>query len=305
MSVTITDVPLDGRFTRDRLRAVLAEICGVAGLDPRGARLVRFTSNAVFRLAHQPVVVRIVGSPAMHHRARKIVLLAEWLAEQGVPAARLAPGVPQPMRIDGYVATLWKLVPQGGPPPTGKDLALLLRRLHDLPRPPFELPRWAPLDDVRRRVADAEELAAADRRFLLERCAKVQAKLERLCFRLPAGVVHGDAHLGNLIPTRGGPVWCDFDSTCFGPPEWDLTTLPVGVQRFGHPELWHRQLVDGYGFDVTRWPGFAALREARELKLTTSVLPILRSNPDVRVELRRRLAAFRSGDTSERWAPYR
>ncbi|GDY31128.1 phosphotransferase enzyme family protein [Gandjariella thermophila] len=305
MSVTLTDAPLDGRFTRDRLRAALAEICAGVGLDPRGARLLRFTSNAVFRLADQPIVVRIVGSRAMQHRVGKLVRVARWLAEHDVPAVRLVPGLEQPVHAAGYVATLWELAPEAGPRPGAGDLARLLRRLHELPPPPFDLPRWAPLDDVRRRVADAEELAPADRRFLMDRCAEVQAKLDRLRFPLPPGVVHGDAHLGNLIPTRDGPVLCDFDSTCFGPREWDLTPLPVGVQRFGHPPPWHRTLAREYGFDVTGWSGFAVLREARELKLTTSVLPILRSNPDVRVELRRRLAAFRSGDTSERWAPFR
>jgi hypothetical protein len=305
MTATITDAPLNGRFTRDKLRAALAEICATAGMDPRGAQLLRFTNNAVFRLVHDPVVVRIVGSRAMRHRVGKVVAVARWLAEHDVPAVRLVPGLDQPVYAGGHVATLWELAPQGGRRPGGADLARLLRQLHDLPMPSFDLPRWAPLDDVRRRLADAEELAAADRRFLEERCAEVQARLDELEFPLPPGVVHGDAHLGNLVPTSDGPVLCDFDSTCFGPPEWDLTPLPVGVQRFGHPQPWHLDLADEYGFDVTRWSGFAVLREVRELKLTTSVLPILRSNPDVRTELRRRLDAFRSGDTSERWAPYR
>jgi hypothetical protein len=59
-----------------------------------------------------------------------------------------------------------------------------------------------------------------------------------------------------------------------------------------------------YGYDVTRWPGFAVLREVRELKLATSVLPILRSNPHVGPELRRRLHSVRTGDTSAAWSRY-
>ncbi len=60
-----------------------------------------------------------------------------------------------------------------------------------------------------------------------------------------------------------------------------------------------------YGFDVTGWSGYPVLRQVRELKLTTSVLPILRSNPAVRDELHRRLADFRAGNTSSTWSPYR
>jgi aminoglycoside phosphotransferase (APT) family kinase protein len=161
------------------------------------------------------------------------------------------------------------------------------------------------LDDVRRRLADAEELADDDRAFLEARCAEVAERLADLRPVLPPGVVHGDAHLGNLISGPTGPVLCDFDSTCVGPREWDLTALPVGVARLGHPQRWYRQLVREYGFDVTRWAGYPVLREVRELKLTTSVLPILRSNPAVRPELRRRLAALRAGDTAATWSPYR
>jgi aminoglycoside phosphotransferase (APT) family kinase protein len=162
-----------------------------------------------------------------------------------------------------------------------------------------------PLDDVRRRLADAEELDPDDRIFLEQRCDDLEDRLASLRFALPESVVHGDAHLGNLIPSPHGPVICDFDSTCIGPREWDLTPIPVGILRFGTPRRWQRQLAKGYGFDVTRWDGFEVLREVRELKLTTSVLPILRSNPDVRTQFSRRLRSFRRGDAATGWAPYR
>jgi aminoglycoside phosphotransferase (APT) family kinase protein len=116
--------------------------------------------------------------------------------------------------------------------------------------------------------------------------------------------VHGDAHSGNVIVGPEGPVLCDFDSACVGPPEWDLTPLAVGRERFGDPAGRYRMLVDAYGFDVTSWAGFPVLRAVRELKLTTSVLPILRSHPSVREELRRRLADLRNGCTGARWSRY-
>ncbi|MCP2169040.1 phosphotransferase family protein [Goodfellowiella coeruleoviolacea] len=293
-----------GRFTLDKLHAALARICAGAGLDHRGATLLRFTNNAVFQLASHPVVVRIVGSVALRHRVRKVVRVANWLAEHDVPAVRLLPGVAQPVRAGEHLATLWLTVPSGHRRADGRDLAVLLRRLHRLP-PPDGLPPWQPLDDVRRRLADAEELAAEDREFLERRCAEIETQLAELRFPLPPAVVHGDAHVGNVILGRHGPVLCDFDSTCLGPPEWDLTALPVGVARLGHPSQWYRQLVAEYGFDVTGWSGYPVLRQVRELKLTTSVLPILRSNPAVRDELHRRLADFRAGNTSSTWSPYR
>lgn len=295
----------EGRFTSEKLATVLAGVAAAAGLDARDAELLRFTTNAVFRLPASGAVVRIAGSRALRHRVAKVVRVATWLAEHDMATVRLLPNVPQPVEVGPHLATVWTEVPTGGHRPTGRDLAAVLRTLHGLPRPPFDLPRWSPLDDVRRRLGDAEELAPGDRAFLSDRCAELEQRLAELEFPLAECVVHGDAHLGNLIPSPAGPVLCDFDSTCVGPPEWDLTPIPAGLRRFGGSARTQRQLAAGYGFDVTGWPGFEVLRDVRELKLVTSVLPIMRSNPKVAAELRHRLASVRSGDTSARWSRYR
>jgi hypothetical protein len=293
-----------GRFSRAHLFEILVGVCAESGLDPTGATLIKCTANAVFRLASAPVVVRIGASTALRHRVEKVVHVATWLAEHDVPAVRLLPGVPQPVRFDGYDATLWEAVPDGGRRPRGRDLGKLLRRIHDLPEPASWLPPWRPLADVQARIGEATELAPADLAFLQDRYDDVADQLSRLEFPSAPSLVHGDAHLGNLIPSPAGPVLCDFDSSSYGPPEWDLTPLAVGVVRFGEPAGRYRELVRTYGMDVTRWSGFAVLRAVRELKLITSVLPIIESRPEVRAELFRRMADVRSGNTSARWARY-
>jgi aminoglycoside phosphotransferase (APT) family kinase protein len=296
--------PGGGHFSRDNLAVALAAVCAAAGLDPTGAKLLRLTNNAVFRLVTQPVVVRIVASRALRHRVEKVVRVARWFAEHDVPAVRLLPGIVQPVPVGDHLATLWDEVPEGGARPRGRDLGRLLRRIHALPAPDFPLPTWHPLDDVRRRVDEAGDLDDADRNFLLRCCEEVHARIRALEFVLPTRLVHGDAHLGNLIASPAGPVLCDFDSSCMGPPEWDLTPLAVGVIRFAEPVGRYRELARTYGLDVTQWAGFPVLREVRELKLITSVLPIMSSNPGVRPELLRRLDDFRRGDTSARWSRY-
>ncbi|MGH6972778.1 MAG: phosphotransferase family protein, partial [Caulobacteraceae bacterium] len=42
---------------------------------------------------------------------------------------------------------------------------------------------------------------------------------------LQAVPLHGDTHLGNVLMTDRGPIWCDFEGVCLGPLEWDLRCL--------------------------------------------------------------------------------
>src|SRR5699024_700543 len=145
---------------------------------------------------------------------------------------RLFPGVSQPVVAGDYVATLWQGVTETAEP-RAEHLGELLAQLHAKP-PPDILPRWDPVADVRRKIADAGELAADDRTVLPRQCESLRRRLTEQRFHRPWSVVHGDAHLGNVIVGPDGPVLCDLDSTCVGPPEWDLAPLAVGRLRMGH-----------------------------------------------------------------------
>ncbi|SNQ51449.1 Phosphotransferase family protein [Frankia canadensis] len=299
------------RFTAAATRRALGEICARAGLDDADAVLVKRTVNAVYRLPRAGAIVRITGSAAMAHRVAKVVRVARWLAERDVPAVRLMPGVAAPVEAAGRVATVWvDATPLGGPatnplPHTG-DLAGLLRVLHGLGPPHPPLPPWDPLDDVRRRLSDAEALPADDHRFLEDLAERVGTALGAVRYALPPTLIHGDAHLGNLIRTADqGVLLCDFDATCLGPAEWDLVPVAVGHLRFGRDPRSHRELADQYGFDVTAWAGFPVLRAVRELKLVTSVLPVLGSSATVAAQFRVRLDSLRRGDDAARWSLYR
>jgi aminoglycoside phosphotransferase len=292
---------------RNELTPVLAEVCAEVGFDHRGATLLRYVRNAVFRLTAHPVVVRIALSPIMRERAPKVVAVARWLAAHGMPAVRLLDGFEQPVLVGGHVATFWHDVPELGPPPAGGDLARLLRRLHDLPPPAHPLPAWDPLTTVRAALnaATAEAIPLADRDFLHHRCDDVESLLAGLRYELPLGPIHGDAWLGNLLAGPHGPVLCDFDSAGFGPREWDLTPMAVGRLRLGFAPKVYRDFVAGYGFDVMRWPGFDILRQVRELKRVTGALAILDGNPVARAEFTHRMRSLRTGQRDAKWQPYR
>lgn len=288
----------------DELGSGLRAVCSELGLDPMGARLLRNVNNAVFRLARNPVVVRLVTLPSYIPRAELAVAAATVFAEHGVPAIRLLPGIRQPVQADRYVATVWQAVPPIGPRPGGADLARLLRAVHAVPPPCRALPDWDPLTDFDNRVWDTT-MTRTDRAFLLHRSAELAAAVAELHFALPTAVLHGDAHLGNVIPGPDGPVLCDFDSCSVGPPEWDLTPIAVADVRFSRPAAHQRDFTQAYGFDVRTWEGFEVMHGIRDLKLIAGVFPRADSTAAVQAEFDRRMASLRAGRRSERWAAVR
>lgn len=310
MAPTLSELPtgpvLPAAPRYEGLANGLAAVCAELGLDPAGARLLRDVNNAVFRLADHPVVVRLVTLPSYVRRAELAVSAATVFAAHGVPAIRLLAGVPQPVRVGEHVATVWQAVTPTGPRPGGADLARLLRAVHALAPPQrglpqWGLPQWDPLTDFDNRVRHTTSMAPGDRDFLLRRSAELAAAVAELRFALPAAVLHGDAHLGNVIPGPEGPVLCDFDSCSVGPPEWDLTPVAVADVRFRRPPAHQRDFIQAYGFDVRDWEGFEVLHGIRDLKLIAGVFPRPGSPPAVQAEFDRRMASLRAGRRSEQW----
>lgn len=95
-------------FTETRARAVLAASCAGAGLDTADARLLRLGSNAVYRLAAPPVIVRIARGRDSLPEMERAVRVARWPAEENFPATRLVGTVPQPAVVDGRIVTFWE-----------------------------------------------------------------------------------------------------------------------------------------------------------------------------------------------------
>ncbi|MGH3694642.1 MAG: phosphotransferase family protein [Pseudonocardiaceae bacterium] len=288
-----------------RLASGLRAVCAELGLDPLGAQLLRNVNNAVFQLSRDPVVIRLVTLPSYIRRAKLAVDAATVFAEHDVPTIRLLPGIAQPVRVGEHVATVWQAVSPTGPVPGGRDLAGLLRAVHAVPLPCRALPHWDPLTDFDNRVRHTTRMAGADRDFLLHRSAELATAVAGLTFTLPSAVLHGDAHLGNVIPGPDRPVLCDFDSCAVGPPEWDLTPIVVGSVRFGKPAAHQQDFIDTYGFDVRDWGGFEVLHGIRDLKLIAGVFPGAGTSAAVQAEFDRRMASLRAGRRFERWETIR
>jgi len=280
-----------------RALAAIEAVCAQTGLDPAGARLIRDYANLVYELPGERVVLRLAeaGTPGKYERLATSVRVTRWLAEQDFPAVRPLEAR-QPIAAAGFFVTLWHHEEHVGPLPEPVTLGALLRRLHALPQAPFDLPTYDPFGSVRRAIDACRVLTLEDRAWLVERCsALAESYYERLEFGLPYGLIHGDAHRGNLLRTPGRLLLCDWDSVSAGPREIDLAPTLAGV-RFGLTERQRDAFSEAYGYDMLSWPGYPVLRAMRELQTLTAVLRNAHRDPAARAELVLRLASLRAGD---------
>jgi hypothetical protein len=296
-----------GSFSAASTRRTLEIACAVVGLGAEGAELLRLGENAVYRLRPVPLVARIARTVDYLPDVETEVSAARWLESVRFPAVRLAGPAVQPVVADGRVVTFWELVSERTEWGTVGELAVLLRRLHDLVPPGgLTFPALRPFSRVAGRIAGAD-LADGDREFLRERLAGLRAAYAGLDFVLPAGPVHGDASIGNIIRRQGDgvAVLIDLDGFASGPREWDLVLTAMYFERFGwHTGQEYADFVAGYGHDVLAWPGYPVLRSVRELLMVAWLAQNTREDPRISVELAKRIADLRAGDGRRDWGPF-
>jgi hypothetical protein len=288
-------------FAADSAAATLVSACGLAGLDPAGASLIRHGTNANYRLASRPVMVRI--SPGHMEVVQKELAVARWLAGNGFPAGRVAEQIRQPLVLDGQIVTFWELIEAHEEPARVPDIARLLHGLHHLPEPAaFTLPLFDPFEHTAERLGLAGN--NPDACFLRDNCELVREQWASLEFALPPGVIHADAHEQNALRDRSGTVrLLDLEACAWGPREWDLGVLAMRYQPLGWiSQGEYDECVAAYdGFDITRWPGYPVLASARALSMTSWLLLKAGQSPGHAAELRRRMADLRAGNPPRGW----
>jgi aminoglycoside phosphotransferase len=281
----------------------MREAAAQAGLDARGAHLIRLFGTAVYHLPAAGAVARIalMTSPQSVDRLATAVEITRWLAAIGFPAAEPLP-VAQPVASHGCVVTFWRYLAEVGPAPSAAELGGLLRELHRLGPPPVPLPDYRPLTSVRRAIEASRGVGEDDRAWLRERCDHLLGVYDKLSFVLPAGMIHGDAWRGNLLRDGNRVVLLDWDTVSTGPREIDLVPT-LQATRFGLPNTEREAFVTAYGQDIRSWNGYPTLLEMRELSTLSAILRDAYANPAVGQELGVRIRSLRTGD-SQRWVVF-
>jgi aminoglycoside phosphotransferase (APT) family kinase protein len=276
-----------------RARDVLA----AAGVLP-GARLLALGENAVF--AAGELVVKVGRDAELLDRARRELDIAVWLAEAGVPAVRAAE--PEARLVQGHPVTLWHRLPDAVRPAEPRDLAELLRIVHALPKPSFDLPPRELLGGVERWLRLAgDAIDPADAAYLRERRDGFAAAAAAVTPHLEPGPIHGDALPRNVHVGPDGPVLVDLETFSSDLREHDLVVMALSRDRYGVPAEAYAAFTSAYGWDVREWEGCSVLRGARETASCAWVAQHAPSNPKALAEFERRVASLRDGDETVRW----
>lgn len=191
------------------------------GLAVDNTIVLHDSNKLTVRLLPCDVLARV--APATDHVAQFELDIAQQLASG--PVAALEPRVPPRVYSrDDFVVTLWTYY-EPAPPLSPADYATALERLHagmrelDVPMPHFT----DRVEEAQQLVADSDRTPAltdADRELLGTTLRTLRRTI--IASGAPEQVLHGEPHPGNVLSTKNGPRFVDFETCCRGPIEFDL-----------------------------------------------------------------------------------
>jgi hypothetical protein len=205
------------------------------GLRADDAFVLHDSNRLTVRLLPCDAVARI--APVSYQaNAEFEVNVARQLAETDSPVAALEPRVePRVYVHDGFVINMWTYYePVSTPEVTPGEYAHAIERLHagmrqiDVTTPRFtdrvmEAQRLVENCDHTAALADADRELLSSTLRTLRRVIDDRGAAEQQ--------LHGEPHPGNVLKTKNGLLFIDFETCCRGPVEFDIAHLPEEVSK--------------------------------------------------------------------------
>ena len=219
-------------------RAVAAamSIASALGLTVEDAIVLNDSNRLVLRLMPCDVVARVAPMAYQASGQQLEVEVARRLAESDSPVAALDPRVePRVYVRDGFVIDMWTYYEHVPPRELAPaDYAHALERLHagmrklDVKTPHFmdrvaETQQDVASRDVTPELPDADRELLANTLRSLRRSIVGRGAAEQL--------LHGEPHPWNVLSTKSGPLFIDFENSTRGPVEFDLAWVPEEVSE--------------------------------------------------------------------------
>jgi aminoglycoside phosphotransferase (APT) family kinase protein len=217
-----------------RALAAAMSTASALGLAVDDAIVLHDSNKLTVRLLPCDVVARI--APIAHQVARFEIGLARRLAESQSPVAVPDPRAePRVYERDGFAVTLWTYYQpaiSGEVSPAG--YANALKRLHsgmrklDLSTPHFT-DRVQAAQHLVQTTDLTPDLADPDRKLLI---TTLRNRRQAIAGHGAAEqLLHGEPHPGNVLSTKSGLLFIDFETCCRGPVEFDLAHVPEDVSE--------------------------------------------------------------------------
>ncbi len=233
-------------------RAVAAARSTASALDLAvdDAVVLSDSNRLVVRLTPCDVVARVAPSASLAPAAARAswligeayqarlateVEVVRRLAEDGSPVAGLEPRVePRLFERDSFAISMWtyfepvrRMLPPANYAQTLVRLHAGLRQI-DVTTPHFMDRVAATQQDVANRDV-TPDLADKDRTLLANTLRDLRGSIVNR--RVAEQILHGEPHPWNVLNTKNGPLFMDFEDSVHGPVEWDLAWVPKEVSE--------------------------------------------------------------------------
>jgi aminoglycoside phosphotransferase (APT) family kinase protein len=217
-----------------RALAAARSTASALGLAVDDAIVLHDSNKLTVRLLPSDVVARV--APIEHQVAQFEIRIAQRLAESESPVAALDPRAePRVYERDGYAITLWTYYqPAMSGEASPVDYANALERLHSgMRKLDLRTPHFTDRVEEAQHLVDTTDLtpdlADADRKLLIN---TLRSRRQAIANRGAAEqVLHGEPHPGNVLSTKSGLLFIDFETCCRGPVEFDLAHVPENVSE--------------------------------------------------------------------------
>ena len=217
------------------------------GLRADDAVVLQASNRVMVRLLPCDVVARTAPTTCLASAEFELEV-ARRLVETGSPVVAPDPRVEPRVHVhDGFATNLWTYHESASSVEIAPaDYAGVLQRLHaglreiDLPAPHFtdriaEAQRLVGSHDLTPALADADREVLGNTLRHLRQSIENRGAAEQL--------LHGEPHPGNLLQTKDGLLFIDFETVCRGPVEFDISHVPEAVSEH-YPGVDHDLLRD-------------------------------------------------------------
>ena len=124
-------------------------------------------------------------------------------------------------------------------------VARTIAKLHSIRLPANYPSAITPLGQIARRVAGHPACEPRLARLITDKCQPLVAKITDDMNRYQT-MVHGDLHLGNILPTDPCPTLIDFELGGRGSPLCDIANTNHAANRFGLNQDWAREFITAW-----------------------------------------------------------